>query len=137
MAGKEEFVPKSTGMNTIVVAAETIESLEKRIQRLEQENAELAAKVAWYEEQFRLSQRRRFAASSQWSKSTSEQLQLFNEAEVEAQTPPPSRRGNGDGAPGEKAGPAGREAEGATGGTDRAPPGRGGTGLPAVWGRAA
>ncbi|CAB3395977.1 transposase [Kyrpidia spormannii] len=82
-------MPKSIGMNNIVVAAETIESLEKRIQRLEQENAELAAKVAWYEEQFRLSQRRRFAASSERSKTTSEQLELFNEAEVEAQTPPP------------------------------------------------
>ncbi|MCL6577251.1 MAG: hypothetical protein K6T64_14130 [Kyrpidia sp.] len=36
-----------------------------------------------------MSQRRRFAASSERSKTTSEQLELFNEAEVEAQTPPP------------------------------------------------
>jgi transposase len=53
------------------------------VDQLKQENAELAAKVKWYEEQFRLSQKRRFGASSE--KTDCEQLRLFNEVEAEAQ----------------------------------------------------
>jgi transposase len=48
----------------------------------EQQIAELTAKVRWFEEQFRLSQHRRFGRSSE--QTNPEQLQLFNEAEVEA-----------------------------------------------------
>ncbi|NLU51209.1 MAG: IS66 family transposase, partial [Syntrophomonadaceae bacterium] len=46
---------------------------------LQQQIAELNAKLKWYEEQFRLSQQRRFGASSE--KTAPEQLNLFNEAE--------------------------------------------------------
>ena len=60
-----------------------ITNLEERCLHLEQKNAELSAKVKWYEEQFRLAQKRKYAASSE--KSDSEQLLLFNEAEQEAQ----------------------------------------------------
>lgn len=47
----------------------------------EQQIEELSAKLKWYEEQFRLSQQKRFGASSE--KTNSEQLCLFNEAEHE------------------------------------------------------
>nr|WP_244943975.1 IS66 family transposase [Siminovitchia fortis] len=46
------------------------------------EKEELQAKLRWYEEQFRLSQQRRFGASSE--KTTPDQISLFNEAEVTA-----------------------------------------------------
>ena len=59
-------------------------SQEDKIALLTQENEELTAKLNWYEEQFRLSQQRRFGASSE--KSNSNQLSIFNEAEDEAQT---------------------------------------------------
>jgi transposase len=60
---------------------EIVESLEIKCALLEQENAELSAKLNWFEEQFRLSQKKRFASSSE---ATHEQGELFNEAEVEA-----------------------------------------------------
>ena len=67
---------------------ETQESLQERNQLLEQQNAqlqtqvdELSARVKWFEEQVRLSQQKRFGASSE---RTPEQLCLFNEAEAEA-----------------------------------------------------
>jgi len=58
--------------------------LEDKIALLTQENEELTAKLNWYEEQFRLSQQKRFGASSE--KSNSNYISLFNEAEDEAQT---------------------------------------------------
>jgi len=42
----------------------------------------LTAKLTWFEEQFRLSQQRRFCSSSE--QTNTEQLNLFNEAEAEA-----------------------------------------------------
>lgn len=60
----------------------TIEDLQERRLKLEQQNAELSAKLKWYEEQFRLSQQKKFGASSE--RTNSDQLQLFNEAEEEA-----------------------------------------------------
>jgi transposase len=45
------------------------------------ENEELAAKLAWYEEQFRISRSKRFGVSSE--KTHTDQLSLFNEAESE------------------------------------------------------
>lgn len=60
---------------------ETVEQLQNRCAVLEQKNAELTAKLTWFEEQFRLSQHRRFGRSSE--QANPEQLQLFNEAEVE------------------------------------------------------
>jgi len=61
---------------------ETTEQLQARCESLEQENAKLADKVKWLEAQFRLSQQRQFAASSE--KSDPNQLSLFNEAESTA-----------------------------------------------------
>lgn len=60
----------------------TIEDLQNKCAHLEQHVSELTAKVNWFEEQFRLSQHRQFGASSE--KTSSEQQQLFNEAEVTA-----------------------------------------------------
>jgi transposase len=61
---------------------DTIEYLQERCLTLEQQVAELAAKVKWYEEQFRLSQQKKFGRSSE--RTHPDQLELFNEAEAEA-----------------------------------------------------
>lgn len=58
---------------------ESLKSLQDKNSRLEKENEELAAKVKWYEEMFRLSQSKRFGTSSE--KTHPEQLSFFNEAE--------------------------------------------------------
>lgn len=63
----------------------TIEELQKRCALLEQQNAELAAKLRWFEEQFRLSQQRRFGSSSEQTDTKQLVLQFFNEAEMEAE----------------------------------------------------
>jgi len=49
---------------------------------LQQQNAELNAKLKWYEKQIRLSRQKQFGASSE--KTTPEQINLFNEAEDNA-----------------------------------------------------
>ncbi len=59
----------------------TIEELEIKCALREQQIADLNAKVKWFEEQFRLSQHRKFGASSE--KTDSDQWQLFNEAKQE------------------------------------------------------
>ncbi len=59
--------------------ARTIEQLNDKIIHQEYQIAELNAKLRWYEEQFRLSRRKQFGASSE--KTEIEQLNLFNEAE--------------------------------------------------------
>lgn len=56
--------------------------LEQQNAELQQQNAELTAKLNWFEEQFRLSQQRRFGRSSE--QTHPDQVELFNEAEVEA-----------------------------------------------------
>lgn len=66
-------------MNTVNNATQIIEQLNDEVLALRQQNAELDAKVKWYEEQFRLSQQQRFGSSSE--KTDSMQLNLFNEAE--------------------------------------------------------
>lgn len=66
-------------MNTINKTDPVIEELNEKILNLEQQNAELNAKLKWYEEQFRLSRQKRFGVSSE--KTNPEQLSLFNEAE--------------------------------------------------------
>jgi transposase len=58
----------------------------KQIIQLEQQNAELTAKVRWFKEQFRVNRHRQFDAPSE--QTTPEQQQLFNEAEVEAKPVP-------------------------------------------------
>ncbi|MEF3310863.1 IS66 family transposase [Paenibacillus sp. GYB004] len=55
---------------------------EEQLFKLAHENAELKAKLRWYEEQFQLAQRRRFSSSSE--QTPPDQLLLFNEAEAEA-----------------------------------------------------
>lgn len=75
---------KTTNKSTIIqVNNEKNKELspEDKIALLTQENEELTAKLNWYEEQFRLSQQRRFGASSE----KSNQISLFDEAEDEAQ----------------------------------------------------
>jgi len=55
---------------------------EEVIRQLNEQVAALKLKLAWYEEQFRLAQRKRFGASSE--QTHPDQLTLFNEAEAEA-----------------------------------------------------
>jgi transposase len=66
-------------MNIQGNTAEIIEQLSDKVMQLEQQNAELNARVRWYEEQLRLSRHKQFSASSE--KTEAEQLNLFNEAE--------------------------------------------------------
>jgi transposase len=65
--------------------AMTIEELQERCTQLEQQNAELTAKLNWFMEQFRLSKQHQFGASSEKTAPGQEQLSFFNEAEAEAQ----------------------------------------------------
>ena len=60
-------------------ATQVIEKLNDRILQLEQQNAELNARIKWFEEQLRLSRQKRFGASRE--KTIPEQINLFNEAE--------------------------------------------------------
>ena len=59
------------------------EQMQIKVELLEQEVEVLKAKVNWYEEQYRLSQQRRFGSSSEHTQ-VPEQISVFNEAEVEA-----------------------------------------------------
>lgn len=61
---------------------EEYSDLKNKYALLEQTNEELTAKLNWYEEQFRLSQQKRFGASSE--QTDSNQLSIFNEAEKES-----------------------------------------------------
>ncbi|OIQ57532.1 hypothetical protein MOTE_22120 [Moorella thermoacetica] len=57
--------------------------LEEKCRALEQQNAELTAKLNWFMEQLRLSKKRQFGASSERTETFTrvpEQLMLFNEA---------------------------------------------------------
>ncbi|WP_164670296.1 IS66 family transposase [Virgibacillus doumboii] len=65
--------------NTAHKSKETIEYFKAQNEKLEIEKEALEAKLKWYEEQFRLSQQRRFGSSSE--KTDSNQLSLFNETE--------------------------------------------------------
>jgi len=66
-------------MDTQENSALIIDQLSDKILQLEQQNAELNAKLRWYEEQFRLSRQKKFGVSSE--KTEPEQLNLFNEVE--------------------------------------------------------
>ena len=61
----------------------TLTELEAENKQLKRENEELRALNAWYEEQFKLSQRRLYGVSSE-KNVLPEQISLFNEAEVYA-----------------------------------------------------
>ena len=71
---------KTNQKNDIV--KDDLESLEQKCARQEQEIELLSAKLKWYEEQVRLSQQKRFGASSE--KTPDNQLGFFDEAEKEA-----------------------------------------------------
>jgi transposase len=58
--------------------------LENKYKELEKEKKHLEAKLRWYEDQYRLSQQKRFGASSEKSSSDQLTLQFFNEAEIVA-----------------------------------------------------
>lgn len=60
----------------------TIEELEQKTAKQEQQIAELSTKLKWYEEQFRLAQQKRFGASSEKTHPDQLELNLFNETEV-------------------------------------------------------
>jgi transposase len=60
----------------------TTEELEQQNAKLEQQVAELTAKVKWYEEQIRLANQKRFGASSEKTHQDQIEMPLFNEAEV-------------------------------------------------------
>jgi len=62
------------------------EKLEIKCSLQEQQIAELSAKLNWFEEQFRLRQKQRFGSSSE--QTSPDQINLFNEAEVEAKPAP-------------------------------------------------
>jgi len=62
----------------------TIEELQQQTAEQAQEIAKLSAKLKWYEEQFRLSQQKRFGASSERTHPDQLAMDIFNEAEVEA-----------------------------------------------------
>lgn len=68
--------------NTADTTPPTVEELQQQNTKLEQQVAELTAKLTWFEEQFRLSQQKKFGASSE--RTNPDQLSLFNEAESEA-----------------------------------------------------
>jgi uncharacterized coiled-coil protein SlyX len=63
--------------------AKVISELQEKCAMQEHKIAKLSATVVWFEEQFRLSQHRRFERSSE-QQTNSRQLSVFNEAEVEA-----------------------------------------------------
>lgn len=54
------------------------------IEKLQQQIVELTTKLRWYEEQYRLSQKRKFGSSSEKTNPNQLELPLFNEAEVES-----------------------------------------------------
>src|SRR5690554_980611 len=69
------------GKNTTELQA-TIEELAAKNLDLEKQKEVLEAKIKWLEEQFRLSQQKKFGASSEKSNPDQIELPLFNEAEL-------------------------------------------------------
>lgn len=76
---------KDSMKNTPTATLEQVESLQERCVLLEQQNTQLKLKLAWYEEKLRLSQHKRFGASSERTDTDSVQMLLFNEVEAEAE----------------------------------------------------
>lgn len=62
--------------------AKIIDELQNKCAQQEHQITELTAKLTWFEEQFRLNQKRQFGASSEHTRQ--EQMELFNEAEKDA-----------------------------------------------------
>src|SRR5690625_6335593 len=77
---KSDFLSYNYFMKkTAHTSNQSSEYYKARNEKLEIEKEALEAKLQWYEEQFRLSQQRRFGSSSE--KTNPDQLSLFNEAE--------------------------------------------------------
>jgi transposase len=72
---------KTKPINIINIASMNRSELETFAMKKSLENEELTAKLAWYEEQFRISRSKRFGRSSEQTQDM--QLSLFNEAESE------------------------------------------------------
>lgn len=70
-----------TTSKTVDLASMTREELEAYAMQVSSEKEELAAKVSWYEEQYKLGRAKRFGPSSE--QTPFDQLSLFNEAEAE------------------------------------------------------
>lgn len=64
-----------------------IEELQKQNALLQQQVSELTVRLNWYEEQYRLSQQKRFGSSSE--KTQFDQIKIFNEAEIESKPESP------------------------------------------------
>ncbi|WP_027964296.1 IS66 family transposase [Halalkalibacillus halophilus] len=69
-------------MKTNPKSHQQTEDVSAHVKRLEEENAQQKATIKWYEEQFRLLQKQRFAPSSEKTADNQMELPLFNEAEV-------------------------------------------------------
>lgn len=65
------------------LATLTREELEQRVMQLSSKEDEMAAKLSWYEEQYRFSRAQRFGPSSEQT-APFEQMSFFNEAESES-----------------------------------------------------
>lgn len=70
-----------TTSKTADLASMTREELEAYAMQVSSEKEELAAKVSWYEEQYKLGRAKRFGSSSE--QTPFDQLSFFNEAEAE------------------------------------------------------
>lgn len=70
-----------TTAKTVDLASMTREELEAYAMQVSTEKEELAAKVSWYEEQYKLGRAKRFGPSSE--QTPFDQLSFFNEAEAE------------------------------------------------------
>lgn len=64
------------------ISSSTIEELLTKNRELEKQNEALQAKLQWLEEQFRLSQQKKFGASSEKTNPDQLELPLFNEVEI-------------------------------------------------------
>lgn len=82
--GIRHNVSNPFSMRNLTKPTQTIEELTTQNEQLTQEIESLQAKINWLEEQFRLSQQRKFGVSSEKSHPDQIELQLFNEAEVTA-----------------------------------------------------
>ncbi len=74
-------------MENLLKLTNTIEKLQEENELLRHQNVELSTKLDWFMEQFRLNQHRQFGSSSE--QTATEQISLFNEAEVEAKPDAP------------------------------------------------
>ena len=82
-------LPAEPVIETLDDALQRVELLEQQNTELSVQNAEQAAKIAWFEAQILLANHRKFGASSEKLSVEQEILDLFNEAEGLADTTVP------------------------------------------------